>query len=174
MDFEKKVIRLGIKAPVFCMDIDVSANLWAIGVGNQVNITAADNQDYLPPPKVEAKYTDNDLHVRPLDKTVAWHVKPPSISQITLQDGLCLYKLGGKKAIWIWDHEPGRSVQCPSSVAFLHGGRAVVSGATTGNVRVWNTDSKDLYQVLPHGGDIMQAVVTYQQGAGTILLLDLR
>ncbi|KIO11741.1 hypothetical protein M404DRAFT_20353 [Pisolithus tinctorius Marx 270] len=42
--FEKKVIRLGIKAPVFCMDIDASANLWAIGVGNQVNITAGDNQ----------------------------------------------------------------------------------------------------------------------------------
>ncbi|KAI6008457.1 WD40-repeat-containing domain protein [Pisolithus marmoratus] len=211
--FEKKVIRLGIKAPVFCMDIDVSSNLWAIGVGNQVNITAADNQDEytaatrLPaPPKVEAKYTDNDLRVRPralhflsggrkliasylnhgivvwniVDKTVAWHVKPPSISQIassaichdmnvlvvsTLQDGLCLYKLGGKKAIWIWDHEPGRGVQCPLSVAFLHGGRAVVSGATTGNICVWNTDSKDLYQVLPHGSDIMQAVATYQQGA---------
>lgn len=211
--FEKKVICLGVKAPVFCMDIDTSANLWAIGVGNQVNITAGDNQDEYtaatrlpPPPKVEAKYTENDSRIRPralhfigggrnlivsylnhgivawniIDKTITWHVKPPSISQIassairhdinvlvvnTLQDGLCLYKIGSKKAIWKWDHEAECDVQCPSSISFLHGGRAVVSGAITGNVRVWNMDSKDLYQVLPHGGDVIQALATYQQGA---------
>lgn len=211
--FEKKLIRLGLKAPVFCVDIDVSTSMWAIGVGNQINITAGDNQDECtaatrlpPPPKVDAKYTENDSRVRPralhflsgghklivsylnhgivvwniVSKTVIWHVKPPSISQIassavcldmnvlvvnTLQDGLCLYRIGNKKAIWKWEHESECDVQCPSSISFLHEGRAMVSGAITGNVRVWNMDSKDLYQVLPHGGDITQAVATCQQGA---------
>ncbi|KIK13539.1 hypothetical protein PISMIDRAFT_688616 [Pisolithus microcarpus 441] len=205
--FEKKLIRLGVKAPVFCMDIDTSTNMRAVGVGNQVNITAGDNQDEYtaatrlpPPPEIDAKHTENDSCIRPhslhfigggrklvtsylnhgivawdiADKIIIWHVKPPSISQIassaichdmntlvvnTLQDGICLYKIGSKRAIWKWDHETDCDVQYPSSILFLHGGRAVTSGTITGNVRVWNMDSKDLYQVLLHGGD------TYQQGA---------
>ncbi|KAI6154430.1 hypothetical protein EDD17DRAFT_1848522 [Pisolithus thermaeus] len=211
--FEKKLIHLGVKAPVFCMDIDVSTNLWAIGVSNQVNITTGDNQDEYtaatqlpPPPEIDTKHTENDLCIQPRSlhfigggrklvvsylnhgivtwdiakKAVTWHVKPPSISQIAssavchdmnalvvnmLQDGICLYKIGSKRAIWKWDHEADCDVQCPSSISFLHGGRAVASGTITGNVCIWNMDSKDLYQVLLHGGDVMQAVATYQQGA---------
>ena len=92
----------------------------------------------------------------------------------TLQDGLFLYKLGGRTAIRKWtvveDAEARRSL----SVSFLHGGKAIVSGTNTGNVTIWNAFSKDSYQVLPHSskssieslqfhgnirlGDVIQAV----------------
>jgi len=32
-------IQLGVKAPVFCMDIEPNAKLLAVGVGNEVHIT---------------------------------------------------------------------------------------------------------------------------------------
>ncbi|KAI6011714.1 hypothetical protein PISMIDRAFT_682417 [Pisolithus microcarpus 441] len=190
--FEKKLIRLGIKAPVFCMDIDMNMNLWAIGVGNQVNITVGDNQDEYtaatqlpPPPEIDAKHTENDVHIRPCSlhfigggrKLVASYLNHGIVASSTvchdmntlvvnmLQDGICLYKIGSKRAIWKWDHEADCNVQCPLSISFLHGGRAVALGTITGNVHVWNMDSKDLYLVLLHGSDIMQAVATYQQGA---------
>ena len=68
----------------------------------------------------------------------------------TLQDGLFLYKLGGRTAIRRWTVVEDAEARRPLSVSFLHGGKAIVSGTNTGNVAIWNASSKDLYQVLPH------------------------
>jgi WD40 repeat protein len=72
-----------------------------------------------------------------------------------LEDGLDLYRLRKKKGLFnpntfkLDDHS---DENYPVSVAFLHEGQGVVSGAQKGNVCVWETASGDRFQVLGHEG----------------------
>ncbi|KIN93650.1 hypothetical protein M404DRAFT_1008795 [Pisolithus tinctorius Marx 270] len=211
--FASQRIRLGVKAPVFCMDIDPNAKMLAIGIGNQVHITPDDfAKEYttstkLPsPPQVEVSGEQIDSRIRPRSihfiggaktlivsyfnhgivawnigekMTIAWHLKPPGIPQIgcsaicpelgilvvnTLKDGPHLYKLGSQQVIRKWNYNTQPNMQYRLSASFLHNGQAIVSGTSTGNVCIWNTASEELYQVLPHDGDVIQAVAAHQDG----------
>ncbi|OBZ78096.1 Calcium/calmodulin-dependent protein kinase type 1 [Grifola frondosa] len=43
-------------------------------------------------------------------------------------------------------------------VAYLHAGRALVCGTTTGNICIWNTASKEYFQLLGHNDDTILAI----------------
>lgn len=45
-------------------------------------------------------------------------------------------------------NEKGRPLQ----VRFLEGGSKVICGSNTGEVRMWETSSGEVFQNLPHGG----------------------
>ncbi|KAI6036738.1 hypothetical protein BKA83DRAFT_4120440 [Pisolithus microcarpus] len=103
--------------------------------------------------------------------TALWHIRSPDIpKQIassavyldlnaivinTLHDGLYLFKLGSTKPVWRWFYECNceAEVRYPLLVSFLHDGKAIMSGSPTGSVCIWQTKSKELYQVLPHSGE---------------------
>ncbi|KIK14258.1 hypothetical protein PISMIDRAFT_25430 [Pisolithus microcarpus 441] len=115
--------------------------------------------------------------------TALWHIRSPDIpKQIassavyldlnaivinTLHDGLYLFKLGSTKPVWRWFYECNceAEVRYPLLVSFLHDGKAIMSGSPTGSVCIWQTKSKELYQVLPHSDDVIQAVSATQRGA---------
>jgi WD40 repeat protein len=44
------------------------------------------------------------------------------------------------------------SSQYACSVAFLHGGNAVVSGTNSGDICIWNIKSGEFFQILSHKG----------------------
>ncbi|KAH9920711.1 uncharacterized protein B0H18DRAFT_1121803 [Fomitopsis serialis] len=50
-------------------------------------------------------------------------------------------------------------------MSFLHGGKAIVCGTTTGKVCIWDVETGELYQKLPHDTDTVQAVAAHQTGA---------
>ncbi|OBZ73424.1 hypothetical protein A0H81_07119 [Grifola frondosa] len=60
-------------------------------------------------------------------------------------------------------------------VAYLHAGRALVCGTTTGNICIWNTASKEYFQLLGHNG-VLRASHHYHILIGladdTILAID--
>ncbi|KAI5987724.1 hypothetical protein EDD15DRAFT_2372106 [Pisolithus albus] len=115
--------------------------------------------------------------------TALWHIRSPDIpKQIassavhldlnaivinTLHDGLYLFKLGSTKPVWRWFYECDCEAEAryPLLVSFLHDGKAIMSGSPTGSVCIWQTKSKELYQVLPHSDDVIQAVSATQRGA---------
>lgn len=70
----------------------------------------------------------------------------------TIQEGPYLFKLGSVKPVRKWDFVAEANIQYPSQVSFLHDGQAIVSGSSTSNVCIWQTGSRDLYQILPHDG----------------------
>jgi len=70
----------------------------------------------------------------------------------TIQEGPYLFKLGSVKPVRKWDLDAEANIQYPSQISFLHDGQAIVSGSSTGNVCIWQTGSRDLYQILPHNG----------------------
>ncbi|KAI9060079.1 WD40 repeat-like protein [Trametes sanguinea] len=47
--------------------------------------------------------------------------------------------------------------------SFLHDGRAIVCGTTTGQVCIWNVKTGEHFQLLTHAGDVVQAVATTQR-----------
>ncbi|KAI6014278.1 WD40-repeat-containing domain protein [Pisolithus microcarpus] len=83
----------------------------------------------------------------------------------TLQDGVYLFKLGSTKPVRKWVYDCEAEARYPLLVSFLHDRKAIISGSPTGSVCIWQTGSDDLYQVLPHSGDIIQAVSAAQRGA---------
>ncbi|KAI5981161.1 WD40-repeat-containing domain protein [Pisolithus albus] len=81
----------------------------------------------------------------------AVHLDLNAIVINTLHDGLYLFKLGSTKPVWRWFYECDCEAEAryPLLVSFLHDGKAIMSGSPTGSVCIWQTKSKELYQVLP-------------------------
>lgn len=71
-----------------------------------------------------------------------------------LEDGLDLYRLKkrGISSPTTFKLDDHGDKNYPVSVAFLHDGQGVISGAQAGNVCVWETTSGDQFQVLGHEG----------------------
>ncbi|KAH9931483.1 WD40-repeat-containing domain protein [Fomitopsis serialis] len=94
----------------------------------------------------------------------------PDYRQIVVhnfQDGLQQYAIKGKESPhpmlkYLFDTHSDSKLAL--QVAFLHHGRAVISGTSTGRVCIWETASGDYFQQLPHDGDTIVAVTGCQRG----------
>ncbi|KAI6013586.1 WD40-repeat-containing domain protein [Pisolithus microcarpus] len=159
--------------PVFCLDLEPNMRLLAIGVGNEVHITKDRCLRKIPPAIVGAWDIDSMTalwHIRSRDtpKQIASSAVYLDLNAIvinTLQDGVYLFKLGSTKPVRKWVYDCKAEARYPLLVSFLHDGKAIISGSPTGSICIWQTGSDDLYQVLPHSGDIIQAVSAAQRGA---------
>ncbi|OBZ73043.1 hypothetical protein A0H81_07120 [Grifola frondosa] len=62
-------------------------------------------------------------------------------------------------------------------VAYLHDGRAIVCGTTTGNICIWDSASKEYFQLLGHNDDMVLAIdasiLLYCDGSGRKGSIDL-
>ncbi|KAH9914567.1 WD40-repeat-containing domain protein [Fomitopsis serialis] len=83
-----------------------------------------------------------------------------------LRDGVHLYSMGGH------EQRPRRLLRFTDQplprialqTAFIHEGRAVVCGTSTGDVCIWQTGTGELFQSLSHQEDIIMAVASCRKG----------
>ncbi|OBZ69980.1 putative WD repeat-containing protein K04G11.4 [Grifola frondosa] len=118
---------------ILCWDLDTRSQIWAI----------------VPPQET------------PNIASSALSSNGRSIIVYNLVDGVQSYDIGLFKKQTPRHHYkfdcPPRSKHC-LQVAYLHQGRAVVCGTTTGNVYVWEAATGDYFQVLNHNDHTIQAV----------------
>ncbi|KAG2742236.1 WD40 repeat-like protein [Suillus brevipes Sb2] len=71
----------------------------------------------------------------------------------TMHKGLFMYLIGGSRPSrgFIVPGRPNEKGR-PLQVRFLEGGSKVICGSNTGEVRMWDTSSGEVFQNLPHGG----------------------
>ncbi|KAG2090302.1 WD40-repeat-containing domain protein [Suillus cothurnatus] len=71
----------------------------------------------------------------------------------TMHKGLFMYLIGGSRPSrgFIVPGRPNEKCR-PLQVRFLEGGSKVICGSNTGEVRMWDTSSGEVFQNLPHGG----------------------
>lgn len=67
-----------------------------------------------------------------------------------LKDGLDLYQLSPQEHLHHFKYRSA-SEDYVVSTAFLHGGTAVIGGSSSGEVLIWETNSREIFQVLGHG-----------------------
>ncbi|KAH9920994.1 WD40-repeat-containing domain protein [Amylocystis lapponica] len=103
-------------------------------------------------------------------KSQTWRISPPSshpnighsvlgpedasVLTYNLVDGLHLYILGAdqQKPCRLYKLDVLPRSKHAVQVAFLHQGRAVVCGTTTGRVCIWETVTGEFFQILSHDG----------------------
>ncbi|KII96096.1 hypothetical protein PLICRDRAFT_96851 [Plicaturopsis crispa FD-325 SS-3] len=71
-----------------------------------------------------------------------------------LQDGLDMYPVGLSQISHHYPYAPDPTNNVPVSVAFLHEGQHVVCGSNYGEVCIWNTETEERFQTLPHAGQL--------------------
>lgn len=81
----------------------------------------------------------------------------------TMHKGLFMYLIGGSRPSrgFIVPGRPNEKAR-PLQVRFLEGGSKVICGSNTGEVRMWETSSGEVFQNLPHGDDIIQSLACFQ------------
>ncbi|KAH7905259.1 WD40-repeat-containing domain protein, partial [Hygrophoropsis aurantiaca] len=82
-----------------------------------------------------------------------------------LYAGVHMYRLGRQKVVRAFTCEPKLLRRHILSVSFIHNGDAVVTGAEAGDVRIWQAQCGNLFQVLEHGDDLIQAVAAFQNSS---------
>jgi hypothetical protein len=72
-----------------------------------------------------------------------------------LRDGMDLYKTGWSTPVQSYRQGLVEELDknYPFEVSFLHGGKAVVCGSSSGNIGIWDTSTGEQLQCLPHGGE---------------------
>ncbi|KAH7902971.1 WD40-repeat-containing domain protein [Hygrophoropsis aurantiaca] len=87
----------------------------------------------------------------------------------TLQGNLLYYRLGRGIPTRKFPFTENSAHNYPLTVSFLQQGRAIVCGSNNGNVHIWRTITGEIFQVLTHNNDIVQAVATCDQGSFSLI-----
>ncbi|KII90927.1 hypothetical protein PLICRDRAFT_107458, partial [Plicaturopsis crispa FD-325 SS-3] len=73
-----------------------------------------------------------------------------------LQDGVDMYPSAQSQIVQIYrynshyNHEAESNV--PVCVSFVHGGKHVIAGSNYGEAYIWDTETGEIWQILPHSG----------------------
>ncbi|KAH7908066.1 WD40-repeat-containing domain protein [Hygrophoropsis aurantiaca] len=118
------------------------------------------------------------------EQTQVWYISPtPEAPQLggssinldkslliahTFHSGLYMYLLGQTAPTRVLPYNGNQENRHTLAVAFVHSGAAVVSGADDGDVCIWRTQDGSLFQVLSHGGDLIQAIATFEGASSYI------
>ncbi|KAI0054699.1 WD40 repeat-like protein [Artomyces pyxidatus] len=109
-----------------------------------------------------------------------WHIVPPShpnghigFSALSLKrrcllisnlhSGMDAYYMGQSAPFQSYKQAIRPEMNVPLQVSFLHGGKSVICGSTTGGVNIWDTETAEHQQTLKHGAELVQVVCAHQR-----------